>query len=1058
MQEMNNKDIELELLNEIPSGIGVFDVTGSVIKMVYVNDGFYSMIEANRQDRTRFYDVGTIQSVHPDDRPGLLAEAQAAIREKRMFEYRFRNLDGSGRYIWLGIRAAHKPLNEKTERFYASYYNVDRLVSRQNELEAYGNRLDLILGNIPGGVAIFSVTASEVRLEYTNAGFYELHHGSREYWSEQSQNPVDWLVPEDQHLFWDEFNSVVSGKKDQGSVVYRVTGEDGQRHWVSNQFSPTDKVGDVQYFYASFIDMDKQLAIEQELLRDKQMYDDAARSARLFIWSYDIETHRAVLMQSGYTQETSRDLGLPQIIENMPDSLTPYILPEDREAFCEAYNAIDNGAEAAECEFHYQTPSQEQLQCEHISLKRISDNNGRLLAVYCYGQNITEQKQSEERFNRAYYKIDNPNAYGSFHLNLTKNWCGNGSAGKSRIKSVLELQDSGTVDGYFADFSKLIADDAIREDFYRRFDRRLLLSQFKNGIEQISIDYPVIYENGQHHWRQGFLTMMQNPNTGDIEAVAYSYDIDARKRDEFIMDKLINYHFDYIGIIHPQDRTFEFRSRRPWIAFGKIGEIISYEKCIEYVRDKFIRGDELRAFDEIISIDTIMEDMKKNGIRSSLYLHTLNGVVYCTRLQYSWLDKEGGDILVVRSDITEAYQREQQQMKQLEEEKQAAEAANIAKSEFLSRMSHDIRTPLNGIIGMTYLTQKMELPSKAKENLVKIDTSSKFLLALINDVLDMSKAESGKIELHLEPYSVEEFTIYINSIIAPLCEERRQQFCFEPVEMLADVVPLMDKLRINQIVFNLLSNAVKYTPEGGTIRYRVIEKKLDDGHMSMHLDIIDNGIGMSREFQKVLFDPFSQENRRDVDEMRGSGLGLAITRRLIDAMDGTIDVESELGKGTVFHVELTLECVAAASVEKKEMAEETISESLKGRHILLCEDHPLNQEIARAMLLEHGALVTVADDGEAGVKAFLDSSIGYYECILMDIHMPVMDGYEATKNIRALNRDDALSVPIMAMTADAFEDDIQECLDAGMNGHIAKPVDPEVLRRKLSSILSEDDR
>jgi len=393
---------------------------------------------------------------------------------------------------------------------------------------------------------------------------------------------------------------------------------------------------------------------------------------------------------------------------------------------------------------------------------------------------------------------------------------------------------------------------------------------------------------------------------------------------------------------------------------------------------------------------------------------------------------------------------------QLEKEKllrKQANAANTAKSDFLSRMSHDIRTPLNGIIGMTYLTQEMDLPEKAKENLVKIDTSSRFLLSLINDVLDMSKAESGKIELHLEPYPVDEFANYVDSIIEPLCEERNQTFTFEPVEMLDNVVPLMDKLRINQVVFNLLSNAVKYTPEGGSIKYRVAEKKLDEGHMSMHIDVVDNGIGMSREFQSVLFDPFTQENRQDIDEMRGSGLGLAITKKMVDAMDGDITVESELGKGTTFHIDLTLDCIPEDIEIKTDESDDDMKESLDGRHVLLCEDHPLNQEIASAILREQNALVTVADDGEAGVRTFIDSAIGYFDCILMDIHMPIMNGYEATMKIRSLKRPDAKTIPIIAMTADAFTDDIEECLAAGMNGHIAKPIDPNGLCSKLCEMM-----
>jgi len=374
-----------------------------------------------------------------------------------------------------------------------------------------------------------------------------------------------------------------------------------------------------------------------------------------------------------------------------------------------------------------------------------------------------------------------------------------------------------------------------------------------------------------------------------------------------------------------------------------------------------------------------------------------------------------------------------------------ANAANAAKSDFLSRMSHDIRTPLNGIIGMTYLTQAMELPEKAHENLEKIDRSSKFLLSLINDVLDMSKAESGKIELHPQPYEFGRLAGYIDAVIRPLCEEKNQKLVIE-ADPVGGIVPIVDELRINQILFNLFSNAVKYTPEGGTITFRLKEHLTAEKKLHTEILISDTGIGMSEAFQKVLFDPFTQENRRDQPEMRGTGLGLSIVKKTVDAMDGTISVKSEPGKGTAFIVNLTpdyAELKPDIRTEDRQKSDGEDRKKLSGKHILLCEDHPLNQEIAKALLSGKGVIVETADDGQLGVTAFGGSSVGFYDCILMDVHMPVMDGYEATKTIRALDRPDAKSVPIVAMTADAFTDDVQRCLDAGMNGHIAKPIDPE---------------
>jgi signal transduction histidine kinase len=388
-----------------------------------------------------------------------------------------------------------------------------------------------------------------------------------------------------------------------------------------------------------------------------------------------------------------------------------------------------------------------------------------------------------------------------------------------------------------------------------------------------------------------------------------------------------------------------------------------------------------------------------------------------------------------------------------------AREANKAKSDFLSRMSHDIRTPLNGIIGMTYLTQEMALPEAAQANLQKIATSSKFLLNLVNDILDMSKAERQEITLHPEPYPFNDFCAYLDAVIRPLCMEKRQQFLFD-AKPIQDYTPIVDVMKLNQIYFNLLSNAVKYTPEGGSISLTIRERLLDNDHIRFTLTVSDNGIGMSEEFQRVLFEPFSQENRDDSSLTRGSGLGLAIVRRTVEAMNGTIYVKSKPKEGSSFTVSIVSPCLKNSVVGKEKSADVMAlsahdSDNLAGRHILLCEDHPLNQEIAKALLMDKKMLIQIAEDGQKGLDAFLKSPIGYFDCILMDIRMPVMDGYEATKAIRSLKRTDAKTVAIIAMTADAFSDDVQRCLDVGMNGHISKPIEPQKLYYMLEDCLGE---
>ena len=410
-------------------------------------------------------------------------------------------------------------------------------------------------------------------------------------------------------------------------------------------------------------------------------------------------------------------------------------------------------------------------------------------------------------------------------------------------------------------------------------------------------------------------------------------------------------------------------------------------------------------------------------------------------------------------DMSEDVRLHQRLQKQLVTEKQLrreAMVANAAKTDFLSRMSHDIRTPLNGIIGMTYLAKEQKDLSVLGSYLKNIDTSSKFLLGLINDVLDMAKAESGKIELHPEPYGPQDFSDYFTAIIKPLCQEKQQQLVLE-IKALPAYIPLMDKLRTNQIVFNLLSNAVKYTPEGGKITVKLHEKLVKPGRMAIYFSVADTGIGMSADFQKILFEPFSQEGRNDVSTSRGTGLGLAIVKQLVERMGGRIYVHSQLGKGTQFTLECETDCIAASEYNKKPAAASRIQgyEALAGKHILVCEDHPLNQHIAKALLERKQMLVTLAEDGKRGLELFAASATGFYACVLMDIRMPVLDGYETTRRLRALPRADAAKVPIIALTADAFSEDIKKCKAAGMTGHIAKPIDPDKMYATILAVVAK---
>nr|WP_325307146.1 ATP-binding protein [uncultured Oscillibacter sp.] len=394
--------------------------------------------------------------------------------------------------------------------------------------------------------------------------------------------------------------------------------------------------------------------------------------------------------------------------------------------------------------------------------------------------------------------------------------------------------------------------------------------------------------------------------------------------------------------------------------------------------------------------------------------------------------------------------------KAAEQARKEAEQANAAKQEFLSSMSHDIRTPMNAIIGMTSLAlDNTDDPKRVRDYLGKIALSSKHLLGLINDVLDISKIESGKMTLNVEPVSLREAMDSIVNIMQPQVTAKNQQFKVVAREILSENV-CCDGVRLNQVLINLLGNAVKFTPEKGAVQLTVYQEALpeDASRVRTHFLVSDTGIGMSKEYQKVIFESFSREDNTRVRKTEGSGLGMAITKCIVDAMGGTISVRSEQGRGSEFHVVLDLEKAAApAASEAADGAAERVNDVvLKGRRILLAEDNELNWEVARELLSILELELDWAENGEICVEKFRNSPAGHYDAIIMDVRMPVMDGYEATAAIRGLEREDA-DIPIIAMTADAFSEDIQRCLERGMNDHLAKPIDIQAVTFKLKKYL-----
>lgn len=485
------------------------------------------------------------------------------------------------------------------------------------------------------------------------------------------------------------------------------------------------------------------------------------------------------------------------------------------------------------------------------------------------------------------------------------------------------------------------------------------------------------------------------------------------------------------------------------------------------ILDKYIQGrvhpDDRKELTKALTLDTVKEKLGLSDTYVGSYRIRDNGVVHF--FQYTYLkivDKthdNGSFILAGFRNIDEMIRKEQEQKEVLSEALAQAKNANRAKTTFLNSMSHDIRTPMNAIIGFTSLAvNHIDNKKQVRDYLGKIMTSGNHLLSLINDVLDMSRIESGKVRIEEKEVSLSEIIKDLNTLAQADVKAKNLDFGIETVNVTNERI-LCDKLRLNQVLINLMSNAIKYTRPGGSVKIRITQTPdAPDGYAYFDFSVKDTGIGMSPEFLVHVFEPFEREQTSTVSGIQGTGLGLTITKNLVEMMGGTISVESEPEKGSEFKVKF---CFRVAEVQQDDGL--TYSKSVKKakeakrvfakKKILLVEDNELNQEIAQEILEDAGFVIDTADDGSVAVERMKKKPAGTYDLILMDVQMPIMNGYEATRAIRALDDPAKANIPIVAMTANAFDEDRKEAMECGMNGYAAKPIEIDKLMQTLEELL-----
>ncbi|MDO4549146.1 MAG: ATP-binding protein [Clostridia bacterium] len=722
--------------------------------------------------------------------------------------------------------------------------------------------------------------------------------------------------------------------------------------------------------------------------------------------------------------------------------------PDDRERVSrELSDYLDEGRERFEFTFRIVKGNGEYFWVRPtMSLIRYDEDSFYLYAVY---HDITEERQKQEELREKFYALIRQHYQTPTENTLVLGHCNISKRTILKIVDYTGMELSQTYgnqrDEFFFGLSEVIVDDDERREFRDIYLSVAAEEAFERGVRQITREYFIMIPGEKKGRYARFdMNMVETPDSGDVTGIMTVTDVTDKIIEDRILHSASVLNGDFVLNLDVIEDRYTVLSKREGV-YCAPPDCGCHTRWMDYMARNNVIPEDREMYLRELEPGRIAQRLKNEGSYNIVFsIFDGNGGTLAKSLAISPVDLRVGRVCLLRTDITGLLAAERKSKNALERALKEAKEANRAKSDFLSRMSHDIRTPLNGVIGMTEILLKENKDPDLQADLETVASCGKFLMSLINDILDISRIESGKMELHPAPYTLGAFINMIDAIICPLMREKNITF---DCEMKCGLqCAMLDEVRFNQIFYNLLSNAAKFTPENGHIVFSAVRLSSDDKVEMVRFSVKDNGAGMERDFIDKAFEPFEQMRGHGygAENRQGVGLGLTIVRELVALMGGKITVYSKPGEGSEFIVDLPIE--KCPFPEKAATGRENPSDGiLEGKSVLLVEDNNINRLVAERILKAGRMRVICAPNGKIALETFENSPPGTFDVILMDVRMPVMDGLEATRRIRALKRPDAKTIPVLAMSANAYSEDRRMSLEAGMNEHLSKPVETEKL-------------
>ncbi len=899
------------------------------------------------------------------------------------------------------------------------------------------------------GGSAFSVTMDEnFTLLYGSDSYYKMHGYTKENMYALLQNQcVRYIYPDDiQTVRQYCAQSVRDGKK-QAEWEMRIITGDGALKYVKCVGSVSDLDG-VPVMHGFVIDITAKKTAEQREMESREILMAAMDHSDMMYWELNLVTD---VCTNGF--KSVRDLNMPRFMHNYPQCVidSGFIHSDSASAYINMCRSLKTEAAVLELDVKV-VEDKGEIHWKNIKYTVIHDKDGKPVNALGTSEDITAQKTAENKFNSqiSYKNIMENNVISSIRLNLSQNLC---SEGQSSVDTMVALRQHTTADSFFEDIYQNIPQKDMRREFMSVFNRQNLLESFRNGKTHLSIKHKYKIDTDRVEWLHTNIDIMENPLTKDVEALQYVFNVNEQMVLKELFETVVATDYDYVIKLDAKKNSYTMYYSENNLSPIPAGSSSHYDKTFTDFLTANADEQNIAEVAKSIQLNTVKAELSaKSKYSVVLRIKEKSGGFSVKKLQYSYINRENEQILLSRVDITEVFKEEQQKAEALNAALISAQQANVAKTDFLSRMSHEIRTPMNAIIGMSAIAaQSIGNDEQMTDCISKIGISARFLLSLINDILDMSRIESGKMLLHQEKFCFSDLLASINSICYAQAGAKNIDYECIVDNALCDYY-IGDSMKLQQVIINILSNAVKFTPESGKVTLRIKKMSTVKKQTTIRFVVNDTGCGISEEFFPYIFDSFSQEDAGATSRFGGTGLGLAISKNLVGLMGGKIDARSIVGIGSEFTVDVKLE---TCEDERETLAQNDILR-FANLNTLVVDDDPSICEYTVLILKEIGVKAQWVDSGYKAVENVqqLWSTGKNYDIIIVDWKMPGMDGLETAKAIRKIVGPD---VTIIIMTAYDWSSIEHDAKLAGVNLMVSKPMFKTSLISAFHKVLGEKE-